>query len=101
MRQPGCPPLRVRVALVAACYVLVWLGGVSHHAGRCAGTPQTHCTLCACLTTIPLTVDRAIPTPALRDAGAAGVFVPLLFPLAAGADGVTRAPPSAEILPSN
>ncbi len=95
MRQPGAPPLRVRIALVAACYLFVWLGGVALHGAPCTDTPQPHCTLCACLTTVPLIVHQPAATPVLRDAGAVALFVPLRSSLAAADDGVTRAPPAA------
>jgi hypothetical protein len=94
MPQPGSPPLRVRVALVAACYVAVWLGGVAHLAARCPETPRPHCALCACITTAPLAAAPTLPTPILHDAGAM-LAVPRTGAMpAAAAVGVTRAPPS-------
>jgi hypothetical protein len=92
MAQPGSPPLRVRVALVAACYACVLLSGALHHVARCADTPRPHCTLCASITTVPLAPGSTLATPELADA-----VVPEPRPASvhlAAAGGVTRAPPA-------
>jgi hypothetical protein len=100
MAQPGRPPQRVRVALLAVCFVAVSAAAAVHSASGCASEREPGCALCATLApALPVVAATAL-APLLLDAGAvagpAGRAAE--FPLLEG--GVSRAPPSITAFPS-
>jgi hypothetical protein len=93
MPQPGGSPPRVRVALVAACYVSVWLAGAVLHVARCADSPRPRCAVCACTSVVSVVAAPPSHLPVLSDRGAVDQCQPIGTPAAVPTDGVTRAPP--------
>jgi hypothetical protein len=101
MAQTGRPPQRVRVALLAVCFLAVSAAAAVHAAAGCTSEREPQCALCASLAPALPVVAAPAPTPALRDAGA--VSEPACrvaaSPILDG--GVGRAPPSIDAFPSH
>jgi hypothetical protein len=97
MAQPGRSPQRVRVALLAVCFIAVSAAAAVHSAAGCASEREPRCALCASLApALPVAGAPAL-TPSWRDAGAVAepACRAAAFPFLEG--GVGRAPPASPL----